>query len=34
LSVEHQLSVSRFCEVAGIDRSTYYRRRDRERSGR
>jgi transposase InsO family protein len=31
LRVEHDLSVGRFCEVVGIDRSTYYRRRDRER---
>lgn len=31
LRVEHGLSISRFCRLLGIDRSTYHRRRRRER---
>jgi len=31
LRVEHQLSISRFCRLLGLDRSTYHRRRERER---
>lgn len=31
MRVEHQLSISRFCRIFGIDRSTYHRRRARQR---